>query len=357
MHRILGETGNASAVHSYGRAARKHIEDAREQVARLAGTQPSAVVFTGGATEANNAVLKAFAGERIMVSAIEHPSVLAVAPEAEKIPVTADGLVDMAAFEALLDDKPDQPPALISVMMVNNETGVIQPVEEMARLAKKKYPHVHIHTDAVQAAGRININMPAMQVDYMSLSAHKMGGPQGVGALISAPGARNTKLFYGGGQEKRQRAGTENVAGIAGFGLACALALKDIDEFQALSSLRDDMEARLKDIAPELVLFATNVPRVANTTALSLPGVPTKTQVMALDLDGIAISGGSACSSGKEGSSHVAAAMNVPHEQMMGASRISMGWKTVQSDIDEFVKAWSKMYERVKEKVIETKHA
>ena len=349
MAAILGEVGNASAVHGYGRTARKHIEDAREQVAALAGTQSNYVVFTSSATESNNTVLKAFTGERILVSAIEHPSVLAAAPEAEKIPVTVDGVIDRDAFEKMLDT--GKSPALISIMLVNNETGAIQPVAELARLAKKKHPHVHIHTDAVQAAGRIEIDMPALQADYMSLSAHKMGGPQGVGALIIAPGARDAKLLHGGGQEKRRRAGTENVAGIAGFGLACNLALQDRDKFQALTALREDMEARLQDIAPELVLFSTSTERVSNTTALSLPGVPTKTQVMALDLEGIAISGGSACSSGKEGSSHVAEAMNVPPAQIMGASRISMGWNTDPNDIDEFVKAWSKMYERVKDKV------
>lgn len=347
---ILAETGNASSVHSAGRAARKHLEDARTQVATMAGTHPNQVIFTSGATESNNAVMNTFRGERILVSAIEHPSVLQASPDAELIPVTADGIIDLAAFEKMLEAG-GKPPTLLSVMLVNNETGVIQPVAEMARLAKKKYPDIYIHTDAVQAAGRIQIDMPALQADYVSLSAHKMGGPQGIGALLTAPGARPAKLLYGGGQEKRQRAGTENIAGITGFGLACELAARDIEKFQALTMLRDDMESRLKDIAPELVIFSVAVPRVSNTTAMALPDVSTETQVMALDLTGICISGGSACSSGKTAAGHVSRAMSVPDELAAGACRISLGWNTTQSDIDEFVKAWSKMYERIKGRI------
>lgn len=347
---LLHETGNASSVHSAGRKARKHLEDAREKVAALAGSQPAYVIFTSGATESNNAVMNAFRGQRILATAIEHPSVLQAAPDAELIPVTTDGIVDLAAFEKMLESLNGKPPALLSVMLVNNETGVIQPVTEMARLAKKYHPDIFIHVDAVQAAGRIKIDMPALQADYLSLSAHKMGGPQGVGALLTAPGARPAKLLYGGGQEKRQRAGTENIAGIAGFGLACELAQQDMPAFQKLAALRDSMEEKLQDIAPELVIFSTAAPRVSNTTAMALPDVPTETQVMALDLEGIAISGGSACASGKTAAGHVARAMNVPDNLAKGASRVSLGWNTSQSDIDEFIKAWSKMYGRIKKR-------
>jgi cysteine desulfurase len=352
MCNLLPQTGNASAVHKYGRDARKVIEDAREQVAELAGTHPNQVTFTSGATEANNAIINAFKDEKILVSAIEHPSVLSAAQNAEKIPVTKDGVIDLDILKEMLESGPS--PKLISVMLVNNETGAIQPVKEISTMAKKIHPDIHIHTDAVQAAGRIKIDMPSLGVDYLTLSAHKMGGPQGVGALLIAPGARAARLIVGGGQEKRQRAGTENTAGIAGFGLACELAIRDLVKFQSLETLREKLENGLKEVAPELVLYSTNVNRVANTLAMSLPGIATKTQVMSLDLDGIAISGGSACSSGKEGSSHVAQAMDVPKEQIIGASRVSIGWDTKETDIDEFIKAWSKMYQRVKNKVIQT---
>jgi cysteine desulfurase len=288
-------------------------------------------------------VLQAFRGGRILTSAIEHPSVLESAPDAERIPVTADGVVDEAAYEALLDKGE---PALISIMAVNNETGVIQNVGRLAKIAKKKYPGVHVHTDAVQAAGRLPLDFPAWHIDYMSLSAHKFGGPQGAGALIAAPGAKPVKLLHGGGQEKRQRAGTENVAGIAGFGLAAELAQNNIANFQKLAALRDRMESELKKIAP-VVVHGENVSRVANTSLFSAPGVTAQTQIMALDLEGFAVSSGSACSSGTVKTSHVLRAMGVPDAIGECALRVSFGADTKTDDIDVFIQAWSKMAARL----------
>jgi len=346
---VLGTVGNASSVHGFGRGARRRVESAREQVASLAGVHPNQVVFTSGATESNNAVLRQFQGKRILVSAIEHPAVRNVLPDVEFIPVTRDGAADMAAFEKMLESGP--PPALISVMMVNNETGVIQPVAEMARMAKTKHRDVFFHTDAVQAAGRIKIDFPALYVDYMSLSAHKMAGPQGVGALISAPGCPMAKLLHGGGQEKRQRAGTENVAGIAGFGLAVALALSDMGNYQKLEALRDKMEAEIKRIAPEMNVYGRNAPRVANTTALCLAGMPAETQLMSLDLEGVAVSSGSACSSGAFKPSPILQAMGASDVEASSTLRISTGWATKDSDIDRFIEAWSKIYRRLRAEV------
>ncbi len=345
---IMSAVGNASSVHSHGRHARKHVEGARQQVANLAGVTPGQVIFTGGATESNNAVLKHFTGKRILVSAIEHPSIRNALPDVEFIPVTPDGLLDMDAFEKMLDE--GTPPALISVMMVNNETGVIQPVAEITRMAKAKHKDIFVHTDAVQAAGRIKIDFPALNVDYMSLSAHKMGGPQGVGALIAAPGAPVTKFIHGGGQEKRQRAGTENVAGIAGFGLAAELAVSDMENYQRLLPWREKLEAEIKRIAPEMKVFSQNAPRVASTTALCLAGLPAQTQLMSLDLENIAVSSGSACSSGTFKPSPILLAMGAGDEDATSTLRISMGWATEETDIDRFIEVWTKIYERACEK-------
>ncbi len=363
MQDVLTESGNASSVHSFGRKARSRIERAREQISALIGTQPNQLVFTSGATESNNTVLSAFRGQRILVSAIEHPSVLESAPAAEKIPVTQDGLqeglqeglIDEQAFINLLEK--GEPPALISIMLVNNETGAIQPVEKLARLAKKRHPAIFIHTDAVQAAGRIKIDMPALQVDYLSLSAHKMGGPQGVGALITAPGSKPVKLLYGGGQEKRQRAGTENVAGIAGFGMAADIAQHDIENFQKLALLRDKMEENLSAITPHLRVFSKDAPRIANTSAIGLSGLSAETLIMALDLAGIAVSSGAACSSGTVKPSHVLQAMGACDDETMGAFRISIGWDTKECHIDRLIEECSKIFERTTTTAEKTDHA
>lgn len=348
MIALLSEPGNASSIHIFGRSARKHIEKAREQVAALAGTHPNYVTFTSGATESNNAVLKHFAGQTIFISAIEHPSVLESAPGAIRIPVTRDGVIDLDAFDRLLDE---HTPALICVMLVNNETGVIQPVAEIARRARIKHPRVFIHCDAVQAAGKIPFELSMLGVDYLALSAHKIGGPQGVGALLCAPGSEPVPYIHGGGQEKRQRAGTENVAGIAGFGLAAEMAVAALSDFQERAALRDQLEARLQEAAPEIVIFGQNAPRVANTANIGLPGIAANTQLMSLDIEGIAVSSGSACSSGTVKPSHVLEAMGASADLSSHALRVSMGWATTPDDINRLAEAWLKMYDRVKDKI------
>lgn len=319
--------GNASSVHRAGRNARAMIESSRTSVAELVGAEPKQVIFTSGATEANNAVLKSFTG-KILVSSIEHPSVLESAPKAERIPVGNDGLVDLQAIEGMIDGA-----SLISVMMVNNETGVIQPIEKIVALAKAK--GVRVHCDAVQAAGRIPLAMNG--IDYLTLSAHKMGGPQGVGALIVAPGAPPVKLIHGGGQERRARAGTENVAGIAGFGAIAELA--NIEQFQKLTSLRNIIEQTI----PGIIVFGQSSARVANTTCFALPGVLADTQLMALDLAGICVSSGSACSSGSVKPSHVLEAMGIAPDLANCALRVSLGWNTTQKDVDTFIETYIRL--------------
>jgi len=341
--------GNPSSVHGFGRRARRLVEDARADVAELAGVIPARVVFTSGGTEANTAALRATGRTRILVSAIEHDSVLETAPDAVRIPVTPDGLVDLTALDRLL--AASEEPALVSIMRVNNETGVIQPIANVARIA-----HAHgalVHCDAIQAAGRVPLEADRLGIDLMTLSAHKLGGPQGIGALVVRDGIPIAPVLRGGGQEQRRRAGTENVAGIAGFGVAARLARDDLDGLTvhaALAELRDDLEQRLVRAAQEAgkpaVLYGRAAPRVANTTCVSMPGVTSETQIMALDLAGIAVSAGSACSSGKVKPSHVLLAMGVPADQAASAIRISLGWGTCAGDIDRLVDAWAALRRR-----------
>lgn len=348
VYEILAKPGNASSVHGYGRAARAYLEKAREQVAAMAGTNPAYVTFNSGATEGNNTVLHGFAGKEIWISAIEHPAVHQTVPHAQKIPVTEDGIIDLPRLESMIaqDKKPD----LVCLILVNNETGVIQPVAKAVRIIRKASPKTLIHCDAAQAPGKVGLDFSALQTDYMCLSAHKMGGPQGTGALISAPGAPPVKLFHGGGQEKRQRAGTENIAGIAGFGLAAELAVQSLDQFQKLEKLRNDMEASLLDKVPGLKIYGQNAPRIANTSCLCYPAIPAQTQMMSLDLDGIAVSSGSACSSGTIKPSKTLMAMGADEKEASSSLRISMGWDSTSEDVDRFMEAWLKMVSRINSK-------
>ena len=334
---LLAEPCNASSIHSYGRKGRQLVEAAREQVGRLVGTDAAQVIFNSGATEANNTVLRHFAGERILVSAIEHVSVLESGVDVETIPVTPGGAVDLVALEASLKDKPT---ALVCVMLVNNEIGVVQPVAEISALAKAH--GALVHCDAVQAAGRIPIDMQALGVDFLSLSAHKIGGPQGVGALCLGICGVTPVLLEGGGQEKKARAGTENVAGIAGFGLAAELVLEGLETYEdTLLPLRRRLEEWvLKHDGARI--YGAGEERVANTVMFSLPGIKAETALMAMDLAEIAISNGSACSSGTVQPSHVLRAMGASAEEALRGLRISMGAGTSESDIERFIEAFEK---------------
>jgi cysteine desulfurase len=331
--------GNASSVHRVGRAARAVVEKARRQVADLVGALPEEVVFTSGGTEANNLALGRSSRRRLVVSAVEHDSVLKAAANAEIIPVDNTGVVDLSALQRLLTK--GREPALVSVMLANNETGVLQPIEEVVRIARAA--GALVHCDAVQGAGRAKVDFHGLDVDYMSLSAHKLGGPAGVGALIVRSGVPLIADRIGGAQEGNRRAGTENLAGIAGFGAAADAAGAGLP----VEALRDRMEAALRAIAPHAQVFGSEARRLGNTSCISMPGVRAETQVMALDLAGICVSAGAACSSGKLTRSPVLLAMGVESAVADTALRISFGWSSQPQDIECLITAWRDLYIRV----------
>jgi cysteine desulfurase len=331
--------GNPSSVHRAGRIARSRVDAARRHVASLLDVLPGEIVFTSGGTEANNLALRGSGRRRVLASAIEHDSVLRALPAVETIPVDGDGVVDLAALERLLGAS--RAPALVSVMFASNETGVLQPIAEVVRIARAA--GALIHCDAVQGAGKVPVEMHALGVDYMSVSAHKLGGPSGIGALVVRDGAPFEGDRKGGGQEANRRAGTENVAGIAGFGAAAVEAKGGL----ATGAQRDRLEWALKHIAPGAHIFGEKVPRLSSTTCVSMPSVKAETQVMALDLAGVAVSAGAACTSGKVTRSAVLAAMGVEEAVADTAIRISLGWSTVPEDIDRLIAAWQDLYIRV----------
>ncbi len=343
MGEVMREVGNASSVHAFGRAMRAQVDRARASIAALVGAATADLVFTSGGTEANNTVLQAAGRRRLIASAIEHDSVRLAADGIELAPVTAEGVIDLGALQRLLAASDE--PALVSVMLANNETGVIQPVAEVARIAHAA--GAVVHCDAVQAAGKLEIDMAALGVDYLTLSAHKLGGPQGVGAIALRPGAAFAPMLRGGGQERGRRAGTENVAGIVGFGVAAGIALRELPRMAALGAWRDKMERSLAQLAPDAHVFGCGAARLPNTTCVAMPGVAATTQLMALDLAGIAVSTGSACSSGKVRPSHVLAAMGASDADCASALRISLGWTTQADDIERLIAAWGDLNRRL----------
>jgi len=337
MARASALTGNASSVHSFGRQARAAIETAREQVAALAGAKPAQIVFTSGGTEANNLAIAGSGRARILVSAIEHDSVLAAAPSAERIPVTSDGVVDLAALQHLL--QVDARPALVCVMLANNETGAIQPLAEIVVIAHRA--GALVHCDAVQAAGKLPLDFATLGTDLMSLSAHKFGGPKGAGAVVVADNVPFTAQLRGGGQERGRRAGTENIAAIAGFGAAADEARHDLSRLEAIAAMRDWLERDAVADVSAARIIAAKPPRLANTSCLALPGASSETLVMALDLAGVAVSAGSACSSGKVKASHVLKAMGLGDEIAGSAIRVSLGWASKAADVERFLEVWN----------------
>ena len=355
MVEALALYGNPSSVHAEGRAAHAAIETARARVASLVGARPEDVIFTSGGTEANALALAAQSGGawHCYISAVEHPSVLAGGrfhPETTtRIAVTRDGVADLKILAGELEKhhlggwRP-----LVSLMAANNETGAVQPVAEASKI-------VHsagglLHTDAVQAAGRIALDMTALGADMLSLSAHKIGGPKGVGALVLGNGASIEPLIKGGGQERRRRAGTENVAGIVGFGVAAEMAAEDLARSAEIARLRDELEKRALAIAPAAVVLSVKVERLPNTSCIAVPGVKAETLVIALDLAGVAVSSGAACSSGKVEASHVLSAMGVPEEVAQGAIRVSLGFATGRADIESFLKTFAELIGRLRPK-------
>ncbi len=356
MTAALELTGNASSVHAEGRAARHLVEAARSQVAALVGAEARNVTLTSGATEANVLALTPFlevAGERqprdrLFVSAIEHPSVLGggrfEAAAVEKLPVTADGVADVAALPGALA-KAERP--LVSVMLANNETGAIQPIREIADVVHAAAGILHV--DAVQGAGRIDCDMAALGADLISLSSHKIGGPQGAGALVRRSGVFGdihiaAPLIRGGGQERGLRAGTENVAAIVGFGAAAqaAAAARQADAVR-MARLRDQFEAELRSLRPDAVIFVANAARLPNTSLFAVPGLKAETAIISFDLNGVAVSSGAACSSGKVSLSSVLTAMGVDPALAGGAIRVSLGWSTTDRDLEILLNAWKRV--------------
>ena len=356
--RALSLVGNPSSVHGEGRRAHALIEEARADVARLVGAKPAEVIFTSGGTEAANlaihSAVAALGVERLIISAIEHDCVRASAAASglpvDILPVDNNGVADLAALGALLA-KPGK--ALVALMLANNETGIIQPVGGASALAHEA--GALLLSDTIQAAGRISIDMKALGADMVLLSAHKIGGPQGVGALVLREGLAFDPLIRGGGQEKRRRAGTENVAGIAGFGAAARLALGDEALMPELARLRDKLESALCAVASDVVVFGADVQRLPNTSLFAASGLVSETLIVALDLDGLAVSAGSACSSGKVTRSHVLAAMGVAEDLAGGAIRVSLGSGNTDADIDKFVAGWSRYVARARGKTQHTK--
>jgi cysteine desulfurase len=342
--------GNPSSVHAEGRHARRLVEEARSAVAGAIGALARNVVFTSGGTEANALALvpglRAASGQpvqRLVVSAIEHASVFSggrfTAEAISTVVVTTSGVVDLDHLRKLLDKGS---PALVSVMSANNETGAVQPVAEVAEIVHAAGSLLHV--DAIQALGKIPFDIKVIDADLVTLSAHKIGGPKGVGALVLGDGLTGLEpLWRGGGQELGRRAGTENVAGIAGFGAAVEVAVRgESGDAVRLEALRDRLENGLRQTAG-LLVFCTDVPRLPNTTLFTAPGLKAETAVIGFDLEGIAVSSGSACSSGKVQPSHVLEAMGFGPKLAQGAVRLSLGWSTQEADIDLCLKAWRKL--------------
>jgi cysteine desulfurase len=334
--------GNPSSVHRWGRAARQAVEQARRAVAALLEAPPEGIIFVSGGTEANHLALLGPGRDRVLVSAVEHDSVLRAVPEAESIPVDRNGVVELDTLDRLL--AADRTLALVSVMLANNETGVIQPAAEIGRIARMH--GALFHCDAAQAAGKIALDAGAIGADLVTLSAHKLGGPPGVGALAVMGDLELTALLRGGGQERGRRAGTENLPGIAGFAAAAQVAAEQIGVYDRVRELRQALEGGVAAQAPEAVVIGAAAPRLPNTTAVAMPGVAAETQVIALDLDGIMVSAGAACSSGKVGPSHVLQAMGLGPDLAASTIRVSLGWSSSDADVAHFLEAWAALYRR-----------
>ncbi len=350
MAQIAGQVpGNPSSLHWAGRAARRVVDDARDALAAAAGVEPGSVVFTSGGTEANNIAIFGWASQfsepgRIVTSAIEHPSILkplqrleAQGWEVIRVRPKADGVVDAAAIIDVMNEKTE----LICLMAANNETGAVQPVQQVAEACRER--KVALLVDAVQSFGKTSLNLGELGADFISLSAHKIGGPKGVGALLVRRGIKIPELSTGGGQERGRRSGTENVPGIAGF----ATALGKID-FEALRGVRDHFERILKEAIPEVQVFSENVERLGNTSMFGVPGMDGETLLMQLDLAGFAVASGSACSSGKRDASHVLLAMGVSKSLARGSVRASFGPGNTLEDAEALVEELAKVRGRLR---------
>jgi len=335
----LALTGNPSSPHHMGRKLRSLIDNARKEI--LEQIEGERLVFTSGGTEANALALSSVEGFPVLLSSIEHDSVLKAHHNPHLIPVTGEGRVDFEKLEPLLSSF--EKPGLLSLMLVNNETGVIQPIQDVARLARLK--GWKIHTDATQALGHVPLSFKDLGVDLLTLSSHKCGGPIGIGALITKKDLQLRPLIRGGGQEYGMRAGTLSASLVAGFATAVKEALMDS------LTLFHQWQQKIEESLPDAVVYGKAAPRVSHVVCLGMPNVPADLQLMAFDLKGIAISAGAACSSGTMKTSHVLTAMGIPEQEARCAIRMSMGWKTCEEDIDQFIQEWQNIYcqQRLKE--------
>lgn len=348
MVRAMDLGGNPSSVHHFGRQARQIVEGARAEVADFTDRSTENVIFTSGATEASNLALSGCGRARLIVSAIEHDASLAVARSrgegATTLPVSENGVVDLQALaDALGENGVD---SVVSIMAANNETGIVQPIAAIGEICRSAGALLHV--DAVQAVGKIAFDAIAAQADLISISAHKIGGPAGIGALILRDGLEVTPQILGGGQERKRRSGTENLIGIAGFGAALAAARAEMRDgsVDRIRQLRDRLESELQAAVPDLTVFSAEGERLPNTSCILMPGVPAELQVMMLDLDGIAVSAGSACSSGKVTPSHVLTAMGFSDADAAQSIRISFGWASDEADVDAAVRSWLALWRR-----------
>lgn len=344
LSRALAAGGNASSVHGAGRRARALIEDAREKLAVALDARAENVVFTSGATEALHLALTASGAASLIVSAVEHDAVFEYATRAfaatEIAPVDARGLMDIDALAALLERAGK--PALVALQLANNETGVIQPLAKIAALAREHGALLLV--DAAQALTRIPVSIADLDATYLVVSSHKVGGPPGAGALVLAPGAPFVSTRFGGGQERGRRPGTENGPAIAGFGVAVEMGVRGLREEGArLAALRDRFEAGLPAGA---IVFGASAPRLPNTSNFALPGLSAETAVIAMDIEGVAVSSGAACSSGKVRTSRVLAAMGVAPETAKAALRVSFGWGSKDADVEAALVALDKISAR-----------
>ncbi len=356
MIAALDATGNPSSVHREGRRARGMIEDARRSVAKLVGCEARSIIFTSGATEANNTVIGQSRWSKVAVLAVEHASVIEPARRRGAaafavVPVHSNGQINLDALRKWLES-PSEGERLVSVQWANGETGIVQPIHEVAELVSSHAAVLHV--DAVQAVGRINIDLSEFDAAFLTLSSHKIGGPQGVGAIIQGSGGElRAPLLVGGGQESRLRAGTENVAGYAGFGAAAECAHVEARDQGRIEALRDRLQAGVQAISPEAIVIGEGGPRLSNTSAIALAGVRAETSVIAFDLAGVAVSAGSACSSGKVGRSHVLSAMGMEDALAQSALRFSLGWSSTDADVSRFLEVWGRVMNRARAGVAE----
>lgn len=354
---LTDRAGNPSSVHGAGRAARKGLDEARRRVAAFLNVHYDRVVFTSGGTESNNAALFGLAAKRgfaghLVVSAIEHPSVLEAVAVLEnrgmavsRVPVDDQGRVSVDAVRAALRDDT----ILVSVMHANNETGVVQPIAEIGELCRSG--GVVFHSDGVQAVGKLAVDLTELPVDLYAISAHKFGGPKGIGALVMDKSLSLAPLLTGGGQERGRRSGTENLPGIVGFGAAAELLQQQrIEENARLTALRETLEHDMLAAVPGGEVFGAGAERLPNTTALGFPGLDGEALVMTMDLEGFAISSGSACASGKMEPSHVIRAMTDDSAALAaGMVRVTLGWNTEEVEVARFVRAFARVVKRLRE--------